>query len=95
MSSYLLAVGRRRRRPGPLDLVLVQLVRAAMHPNWSAALAVPIAVDAAGGDIQLLRSARRQVLKALSEQPTTVGGRVLETLTLALEQATPSSTTSQ
>jgi len=89
MSRYLRPPTRRRRAASPLDLVLVQLIRAAMHPSWTPALAVPAVLDAAGGDMHLLRGARRQVLKTLSAHPTTVGVRVLETLTLALEQARP------
>ena len=70
-----------------VDRAIVRLFRSAMDRNWTPYAAAPAIVSATGGIQRLLRLARVRVRSRLPDYPTEIGGRVLATLAVALEEA--------
>jgi hypothetical protein len=80
------AAARRRGLHTTVDLILIRLVRSAMATDWAPAAAVPDLLEAAGGNLRVLRDVRTRVLRTLVQRPTEIGSRALVTSSLALAE---------
>ena len=78
---------RRRYSPaGPVDVVLIKLIRASMNRDWTVRDAAADVLDTVEWSPHMLRRVRVKLLTRITTCPSDIGERALATLAVALRQ---------